>query len=153
MDAIPEQDPVRIESRGTGPGIPDVWCGDCAIETKCLASYPKGDSSLVVLKHKLTMPQYRWLNRRWRAGFKAFVVLQVKRTDWYLFTAPDSFVLTDKHEVTKHQLPRHALWFSKSGLNVPIFDCLTLGESLQQSWNDIQQSREQSGLVARWKDI
>jgi hypothetical protein len=153
MDAIPEQDPQRIESTGTAPGIPDVWCGDCAIETKCLAAYPKKENSPVVLKHKLTLPQYRWLNRRWRAGYKAFVVLQVRRVEWYLFAAPDAFVLVDKHEVSRMKLKMQTLWYSPAGINAEIFDSKSIGEWLTTPQNIIDDYRHRMGLVARWKDI
>lgn len=144
-----EQDPQRIESRTTGRGIADVWCRDAAVELKCLPSYPKRVMSKVVLKHPLSMEQYRWLNKRWRSGGRAFVLLQVKRLDWYLFAAPDSFVLVPGHEVDAINIKRHCLWWSDKGIAHQEESYLHLKDYLSMRLDKIEAIRQDTGLVHR----
>lgn len=108
-EKIPQLHPQSIESRTTGDGIPDIWTGPAAIECKCLKKWPAKATSNVVLDHPLTLLQHRWLNNRWKAGYGAFVMLQVGRMEWFLFAAPDSGVLRSSFEV-----PRARLFFLAS---------------------------------------
>lgn len=150
MNQIPEQCPQRIESRRTGSGIPDIWCGDCAIESKCLKKYPKKPNTSVCLDHKLSLVQYRWLNNRWRHGFKAFVVLQANRLEWYLFAAPDSWCLLDKHEKPINVLRLNALWYSKAGVDYAEgADQLTINKWLSMPLKNIQDCRLSLGFADR----
>lgn len=114
---IIEQDPYRIESM-VGMGVPDVWCKDCAIELKCLPAWPKRPATPVSLNHPLTKEQYLWLNRRWRAGGRAFVIVQVARKDWYLFCAPDAGILLKDNAVPRARWIDHAVAWSDNGWNV-----------------------------------
>ncbi len=149
--------PQRIESRGTGPGVADLWVGDVAIESKCLPAYPKAYTTKVKLKHPLTLEQYRWNMRRWRNGWKSYVVLQARRLEWFLFAAPDAYVLVPGNEVPIIELKAQALWHSKDGIENTTFsrsdNPYGLSHWLTRSVFDVDVDRHANGLVARWKDI
>jgi hypothetical protein len=149
--------PQRIESRVTGPGIADLWAGDVAIESKCLPAYPKSIATPIKLKHELTLEQYRWNTGRWRNGWKSYVILQARRLEWYLFAAPDAYVLVPGHQVPLIQLKAQALWYSDKGIENTYFsrssEFLSLKQWLVRAVDDVDRDREEHGLVARWQDI
>lgn len=157
-DQIPEQDPQRIESKRTGLGIADVWCRDCAIELKCLKSYPVKPETPIRLDHVLSKQQFIWLNKRWRSGGNAFVVLQARRLEWFLFAAPDSFVLKPEYAVTLPTLRTMALWWADEGIaseqlksddEPPGFANMTINDWLKLSNARIRAYRAISGLEER----
>ena len=94
---------------------------------------------------------------RWHNGFKAFVVLQAERKEWFLFCAPDAYVLTPGNELPRHLLMRQASIWSKNG--IPVKDDpmdwlgLNFNSFLKMPIIEIDMLRHEAGLVARWKDI
>lgn len=144
----PDQCAQRIESKGTGHGIADVWMKTCALELKYLRNYPTRENSPIVLDHALSISQYRWLNARWRHGWNAFVLLRIRRDDWFLFCAPDSFVLVPGNEVPRARLVRHAIWFTKNGLQDD-----SLNSHLRAPRSYLDSERRMNGQEDLWKDI
>jgi hypothetical protein len=98
-----------IESRATGAGIPDIWFGPCGVECKYLRRFPVKPTTQVELDHPLTLEQFRWLNKRYWAGYPMWVVLQANRLEWMLFAAPDASVLMHGQYVPRLQLYTHAI--------------------------------------------
>lgn len=135
-----------IESRSTAPGIADVWFGPCPVECKYLRRYPVKPSTPVNLEHELTVAQYRWLNKRYDAGFPAWVVLQANKVEWLLFAAPDSYVLAKGHAVPRRELYQYALKMWMHGL-VPA----EIEETLRYGITMTEWLRHDKGLSAKPK--
>jgi len=76
-------DPVRIESRDTGSGIPDVNYIEGWMELKAVGRWPPRGGPLRV--DHFTTEQRTWLTRRNLAGGKAFLMLKVGKDEWLLF--------------------------------------------------------------------
>lgn len=77
-------DPVRVENP-IHPGTPDVNCLSCWVELKAIASWPARATSCVSLRW-YTPGQRVWLYRRWRAGGRSYLLLEVCSTrEWLLF--------------------------------------------------------------------
>lgn len=144
IEACPSLLGQAIESPMTAPGIADIWMTTCAVECKCLKRYAARPDTPVKLEHPLSRDQFRWLNKRYAAGYPAWVVLQANRTDWYLFAAPDSFVLMPQYALNRVLLKTRALgfWRSYEEMAQPH----ELQEWLDSSHNFIQQARENRGL-------
>lgn len=77
-------DPVRIESRETDTGIPDVNYTQGWIELKYLPAWPVRPETPVRVDH-FTGDQRAWIVARTQCGGKVFVMLKVGRKDWLLF--------------------------------------------------------------------
>lgn len=108
IETVPALCGQAIESPMTAPGIADVWFGPCAVECKYLPTWPGRPSTPVNLRCPVSINQFRWLNRRYKAGFAAWVMLQANKREWLLFAAPDSYVLCEGHTVTRLELYRKA---------------------------------------------
>lgn len=76
-------DPVRIESRATGSGIPDVNYTQGWIELKFADRWPPRGGPLRV--DHFTAAQRAWHVRRRKAGGRSFVLLKVGTSEWLLF--------------------------------------------------------------------
>jgi hypothetical protein len=143
IEACPTLCGQAIESPKTAPGIADVWFTTCPVECKYLPRWPARFTTVVSLRHPLTVSQFRWLNKRYAAGFPAWVMLQASRLEWLLFAAPDSYVLNEQHYVTRTELYRHALRKWPQGINSSeVTDVL--------SWNidRVQLARMERGLYS-----
>lgn len=125
MDAIHFLDPVRVENPAH-PGTPDInYCGymrlesftsmqldqpptkinfnqlfEGWIELKELDKWPARASTIVRVEH-FTPQQRIWLDRRWRSGGAAWVLLKVEQ-DWLLLTGEAAARVLGK--VTKGEL-------------------------------------------------
>lgn len=77
-------DPYRVENL-VDAGCPDVNYTGGWIELKNVPKWPKRPNTLVRIDH-YTDQQRLWLLRRWKAGGRAFLVVQVDRS-WFLFGA------------------------------------------------------------------
>lgn len=75
-------DPVRVENP-IHPGTPDVNCIAAWVELKTLATWPVRPGSLVT-PCKFTPQQKVFLYRRWRAGGRCYLLLEVAG-EWLLF--------------------------------------------------------------------
>lgn len=84
--AIKELDPYRVENL-LDRGCPDVNFVDGWIELKHVPKWPVR-GGVVRIEH-YTNEQRIWLMRRWRAGGKAFLLIQAER-EWLLYTAPQA---------------------------------------------------------------
>ena len=69
-----------------GPGTPDINYIGGWIELKVLDEWPIKEDTFLQIDH-FTPQQRIWLDRRWRKGGAAFVLLKVAQ-DWLLLEAP-----------------------------------------------------------------
>lgn len=76
-------DPVRVENPAH-PGTPDVNYVEGWIELKELKKWPARLNTIVRVEH-FTPQQRIWLDRRWRTGGAAWLLLKVGQ-DWLLLT-------------------------------------------------------------------
>lgn len=83
-------DPHNVEN-AISRSMPDLNCIYGWVELKVLSDWPARTTTPVRLAHpKRVREQVTWLNRRWKAGGGAWLLLTVDR-DWLLFTAPIAF--------------------------------------------------------------
>lgn len=75
---------VRIESRVTGSGTPDVNYAWGWIELKYLPKWPVRPTTPVRVKH-YTKEQRSWAIERTQAGGRVFLLLKVGEPEWLLF--------------------------------------------------------------------
>jgi hypothetical protein len=76
-------DPVRVENPLVGAGTPDVNIVTGWIELKYAKDWPLRGGPLRV-KH-FTPQQRGWLERRYKAGGRAWLLLKVGDNEWLLF--------------------------------------------------------------------
>lgn len=105
VGALKKFDACSVENR-CGPGTPDVNYVEGWIECKWAQRWPVGTNTVLKLVHPLETAQKVWLQRRWRRGGNAFVLLQVRK-DWLLFDPPTAARIFDK--ATRSQLIREAI--------------------------------------------
>lgn len=75
---------VRIESRTTGSGTPDVNYNHGWVELKYLKQWPVRPATKVRIDH-YTKEQRSWAIQRTQAGGKVFLLLKVGPSEWLLF--------------------------------------------------------------------
>lgn len=143
IEACPALCGQAIESPKTAPGIADVWFATCPVECKYLPRWPAKFTTRVALRHPLTVSQWRWLNKRWQAGFPAWVMLQASKLEWLLFAAPDSYVLNEEHYVTRTELYRYSLRRWAHGL-IPA----EVTEALSWNKDRVEIARMERGLLS-----
>jgi hypothetical protein len=66
------------------PGTPDInhWYG--WIELKWVRSWPKRKNTIIRLTD-FTLKQKRFLRNRWQGNQDAYLLVQINRTEWFLF--------------------------------------------------------------------
>jgi len=97
-------DPIRVENP-IHPGTPDVnLANGIWIELKALAKYPVKPSYL--LRLPWYTPQQRvWLYRRWRAGGRTYLLLEVVAAgDWLLFDGDVAAKIVGRGTVDRHRV-------------------------------------------------
>lgn len=108
-------DPQSIES-SISAGVPDINWTHGWIELKCVAAYPKRETTPVRVPH-FTPEQKSWALRRAACGGKVHLLMKAAN-DWYLFGAPR---LVEVGELTRQQLRMRCLAYasSLSALDLP----------------------------------
>ncbi len=101
---------VRIESRVTGSGTPDVNYNHGWIELKYKAAWPKREATPLRIEH-YTREQRAWAQQRTAAGGRVFLLLKVGEHEWLLFrgaTAAEYVGTSPRVELYRTSLARWA---------------------------------------------
>ncbi len=106
LHATPVENPAM-------PGTGDMNYIDGWLELKWLRAWPKRKTTKVRIDH-MTPQQREWLNKRWKAGGKAHILLQCKR-EWLIFEAPMYQAIMDG--LTKEELIEAAVVYWRNGLD------------------------------------
>jgi hypothetical protein len=96
-------DPVRVENP-IHPGTPDVnLVNGSWIELKAMARWPVRDSHLFAIRH-FTPQQRVWLYKRWRAGGRTYLLLEVvSMGEWLLFDGDVAAKIVGRTTVNGHR--------------------------------------------------